>query len=1121
MPLRLGSRRRAYKASADGNFDDNNFDGEPFGSSSSKPTPTSSSSFLPKIQNGQSPSPSPVHHDESALTANRTIDTTLESNLAPSPIKTAKAATCTDSSSPTEKKSRFKFFKRKSKKVSSKKKAKNKSKEADDDNNKGMVIGMTMLDDDFDPECGHVSAYESEAETSYGGDHTTTWEADHDDDHEAGLQVQLQLPQVTSHVVKSDALSDTGTNDDGFFAATFDFQTSSNIEFSSVADDSGFLSFEANEDWNPNAGDFQSFSHGDDGEMETVSVAKNEHASIQPTSYSTPSTSVTKKNNNAHEHESNIDFELNGPIDSDTLEPWDAKDPAAYCYNPTVSQATSGIEKNCDTRSGRNTPELTASCNTSSNSMDDDGFGICSPIDVDTLQPWAPTRQLVWNKSGQASESSGSDDEAFHTNSPTKKQSSPVAVSEVQDSFEDMWNDAQSCSFNGRDFAETDNLNSAGPGPSLTHAHTPNALPEKAGKEATSLTLGMLAQISGLADFDAVNTNQYGRSYQDEILEEEDAEAIAKAASQTLEDHEKASPDGIENSTSAAFSCTSQVLDTQFPTKSVSPFNADVSKIESSGEPRDENAAALLFNSPFEASLSRIENESHDGIQLAPTDEVDYEGDGNEISDGFAAPRALEGAFQDVENEFDTDQAEKEMAQIVSQIKGTWEERAQDLEARLDGVRTDEKNEGGITEVQKYWKEKQQQLASIHTDSKNNVKTREVNVEWPDAPASAPLQVKRQSALEDDFLSRNKNTKEWDVPSSVFTSGNTVASHVTDLSSLCEQSMDLTDDGYPVFKRKTAKEAYRASNKSVHSSNSAKGFFWRSHPEGATVEEVTPRTRSKTAEKKRTTGDYPLSVQNRPGRVKRSSSANAGGGNSEYVNFPNSLTRRASRDEEDTKLKPSKTSDLERVKSMPTQVTSNASVPWGKENLKLRNVDLSRSKCVDNPQTQRDEPKKSSPTMEWRKAIEAKIKSTSDKVRAVRTNATSPTPFTEKKPPAAPSKPNLRRAPSPFQANRNSFLNKRPPTEANRLSSTQSETIIIAGVPRTIEKRPADDDAISGCSSSMADRIKQFETKTQSHDNGKPGDNGKHGMFNRTAPLNSYALNKLRNVTSNVGGLWS
>ena len=1115
MHIRLGSRRRAYKASTDGNFDDNvYFDEEPFGS----PPTSSSSSFLPvKLQNG----PSPVHHVESALSANTTIDTTLDSNLAPSPIKTAKATTSTDSSSPTEKKDRFKIFKRKSKKESSKKKAKSKSKEADD-KHKGLVMGMRMLDDDADPESGNVSTYESEAETSFGGDHTTTWEAGHDDDLEAGLQVQLQLTPNASHVRKSDALSDTGTNDDGFFAATFDFRAtrSSNIEFPSVADESGFLSFEANDDWNPKSGDFQSFSHGNDGEMEAYSVAKNEQESIQPNRYSTPTPSVTKRNynDNAHVHESNIDFELEGPIDSDTLEQWDAMDPAAYCYNPTVSQATQGKGENSDTRSGRNTPELTASSNTSSNSMDDDGFGISSPIDVDTLQPWAPT---MWSKSGQASESSVSDDEAFRSISSKINKSSHVSASEAKDDFEDMWNDANSCSFDGRDFAETDNLNSAGPGPSHTHVHTPSALPEKAGREAISLTLGMLAQISGLANFDAANTNKYGKSCQDDTLEDEDAEAIAKAASQT-QDHDKASPEGIENSTSAGFRCTSHELDTQLQTRSASPFTADVSKIEKNGELSDQNAAALFFNSPFEASVSRIENNSDDEVQLAPTDEFDYGGHSNEISDSFAGPRALEGAFQDFDDAFDTDQAEKEMTHIVSQIKGTWEERAEDLEARLlDVALTDKKKEGRIAEVQKYWNEKQQKLASIHTDSISNIRAREVNVEWPDAPASTPLNSKRPTALEDNFLSRNKNTKEWDVPSSVFTSGNTDASHVTDLSSVCEQSMDLTDDGYPVFKKKTAKEAYRASNNSVHSSNSAKGFFWRSHPEGANVE-VTPRTRSKTAEKKRITGPYPPSAQNRPGSSKRSSSANAGEVNSEYINFPDSITRRASRDEEDTKVKPTKASASERIKSMHTQVTSNASVPWGKENLKLRNVDLSRSKSVDNPQNRRDEPIKSSPTMEWRKAIEAKIKSTSDKVRAVRTNATSPTSFTEKKPPAAPSKPNLRRAPSPFQANRNSFLNNRLPTDAFRSGSTQRKSIIIAGVPHTIEKRAVDDDAMSGCSS-MADRIKQFETKSQSNDDGKPRDNGKHGtsMFNRTTPLNSYALNKLRNVTSNVGGIWS
>ena len=1122
MPLRLGSRRKAYKASADGNFDDIiDFDAEPFSSpistASISPPPPPSSVLPDKLQKG------PVRHAEGEIAANmnKTLDITLESTLTPSPMKSGNASssagTTHNPTSPIGKRGRFKFmkFRRKSKKESSRKKAKNKPKEYNDTsnhdsnkntnrNNNVSGNGMTMLvdDDDDGPESGHVTTYESEADISYGGDHTTTWEADNEDDHEAGLQVDLHP------LTKSRAYPDTmsSTNDGGFFATTFDFRTavsSRNNDFPSVVDDSGFLSFEAAEDWNPSSGDFQSFANGDMKETETKSA---------PSIYTAYSPSIADSND-MHNH----DVEREGPIDSDTLEEWDVLNPSAHCYNPDTSQLLSG---HTDLALDNNTPEQNFPSNISSDS-NGDGFGVSSPIDVDTLQPWAPTQQSLWKQGGQEScqQSRVTDDEAFKSKSE-RKHSSPVLVSDVQETFEDMWNKSETDSYNDQDFAETDNLYSAG------HDNSSISHSEKIGSEAASLTLGMLAQISGLVDYDAVNADQYGRTYQDNTMEEDYADSIAQAVKKTLEDHEKASlVEESKESTFVAFHDDCQPLDDAFPEESASPFTTDVSKIDSSGDLHNDSNTQLLLDSSFEKNLFSIESCSNNQqIQPVPTNELDVAHECNDLLDSLAAPRALEGAFENIENDEHTARAEMEMEQLISQIKGRWEEPVDNLALEPKLAHVDEKKEEfNISKVQTYWKEKEEQLLSIHTDSRNTIKTREVDVEWPDAPVSSSLKAKSKTATEVGFLSSSKkNAKRWDVPSSVFTSGNPDASLATDMSSLCGQSYDLTEDGFQVPKRKSAKEAYRATHKSVSSSNSAKGFFWRSHPEGPTDignVEVKPRPHPKKIKKKREVDELQSASYSRPSRVKKNSSTNSGEDHSEYVDFHfDSLTRKASRDEEESQLKPANASALERIKSMPAQVKSNVSVPWDKENLKLRNVNLSRNMSGIKPKNQSDENKKSSPTMEWRKAIEAKIKSTSEKVKAVRNNATSPISFVEKKPPIAPSKPNLRRAPSPFQANRNTFLTMRQ-TPA-KPAPTKGETIIYDGVPRTIDKRALDDDAISGCSGSIADKIKQFETKSQTSESVRH-EGGRHGIFNRATPLNSFALSKLRNVTNNVEGLWA
>ena len=913
---------------------------------------------------------------------------------------------------------------------------------------------------------------------------------------------------------------------------------------------------------------------------DVITQPLNDDSVNLPAIYSAPSPSRSHGDDNSDDNDqrhlikqSDGVEEPHGPIDSDTLEAWNPNEQNLHVFTATRTHPANGNHNharapvpqntNADTLrnwlSNTNTMEFQSSHN---QPMPVDEERITTPIDIDTGEPWAPTGGMLWTNPPATMK---------HVNNNYEPDLSLDDNTEIQkeNPYHQDPDEMDDESFDEEDFAETHEIPiPVTPSASASAFVTPPA-PTKMKVEREGLTLGVLAQISGLVDFTETNSDKYGNTYEydgkdDDSLEHE--EAMSKASRKVLEVDETSSPaEGCDHSMSVVSfhedGKTLKVLNAELLDEIISPFEADLSEIEKTNTstviqedglhegiekdstPPDVKSELICEDSPFHSNVSNIHNQSHHHIDQTPTNDLEM---GNKLdrSGNIAAPRALEEVFRTVDSDdMDTVQAEHEMERILKQVKAPpAPSKVEHSEAPSEPIQNIETS--NISYIKEFWKQKQKQhkVTTLKTDPVSVRAERQVNVDWPDAPASTPLKAKEQSVV-DELPSRNKRTttkKDWDVPTSVTTTME--GSFATEMSSMCEGSYDLTEDGFQVPKRKSAKEVYRA-NKVQSSADSAKGFFWRSHPEGPggiSRVEVKARKRSSSAKqrvKKNRTNETNPSKSEVEGDKENSEP-------SEYINFPKTILSRASRDEEEappiSKIPIVKYSDrlkpntLDRVKSMPKKDTSN-SFAWDKHNLKLRKIDLSRSKSVGAPQGKATVG--SSPTMEWKKAIEAKIKSTSEKVKAAANNATSG-PATQsdgdKKPPPNPkssiskSRPSNqfhanRRSQSPFQANRNSFLSRRqdipaPPETAN---PNPDNTIMHAGIPRTIEKKPLDEDAISGCSSSIADRIKAFEKKNTHEPVHISGVDSKPSMFSRSAPLNSYALSKLRNVTTNVGGLWS
>jgi hypothetical protein len=401
------------------------------------------------------------------------------------------------------------------------------------------------------------------------------------------------------------------------------------------------------------------------------------------------------------------------------------------------------------------------------------------------------------------------------------------------------------------------------------------------------------------------------------------------------------------------------------------------------------------------------------------------------------------------------------------------------------------------------------------------------SVEWPSPSADSHI-GQSQEVFKDDIFSRNKTTKPLDVPSSVTAKPSGEMSFATELSSLCEQSFDLTEDGFQVPKREAAKDVYRAT-KTSNSSYSSKGFFWRSHPDGPTS---TSNNEDKTKKhhndpkvdkvgKKTTAVDLYLKRV----KTKRNDVLDETSKAPQHRTTSSNPEKSSGRVIQNSSI-PNDHSSAPRNQPTKVMSTSNEQHVTTHDTNQGQNKHLPDKNTIGKKHTQ-DKGNNISPSIQWKKAIEAKIISTSERIKAVRHQTTSQTFNASTKTHTTQTIP--KRAPSPFQANKNSFLNKwqaqATMTTASLSSSNhvqkqqqqqqqqqQDDSKSWNGIPILIEKNAVDDDAISGCSSSIADRIKHFESKSQS---------SKPEITGRSTPLNSFSLSKLRTMTNNVGGLWS
>lgn len=1043
MPLKFRVRGRALKASADGNFDENIYFDQPHGFSS-----------WPVEEQRSNDRPLAVLDDgeiipSSRLHAQRPQQNKVWKDEAREGSKTNMTFdTSLESSSPSspfpkmqnsndniDKRGKFKFmkFRRKNRKETPKSKSREESRKQK---------GMALLHDDVDQD-------------SMGGYSPSWGTGEYGSSSEKGLQINfsespLQSADNTNHgFVESSPVS---VNNDGFFTdAALDFQSAfdQSTKFSPLKSNAHFDSFEAADDWDLLKGSFDSFNGGKEQTFQEKHAQNFEEGTSTSNQFSPSSPEPSEGNND--------DSEYIGPIDSDTLEKWkddddddDDDDAKVLHHVPAVKRDISQLWiLHTPDRNGHNQDDSTKKIDMSIEpyEMNYDGT---TPIDVDTLEPWTPKQ---------------------HVKPITTE---PVLGEEPNDS-----NDLS------------------------RHPHNEECIqndlrpPLNIQGGTAALTLGMLAQISGLVDYDVNNNDQYWRAAtdHDDNLNEEDAAAeIANASKKTIEEHEQAGP----NVSASAFHSPSPE---KIKSHDVPPSASGVENEYAYEIDNISSFSSFQSNSPFKTNLSGIHNQSSHHFPH------------EEASGDLTPSRDLEDGPKNGYYDEGFVEAEQEMTQILSQFH-------LDESNNIASDQKEENDDNYVSNVRNFWKQKDKQTPSKQYISPTNEFHNLQSVEWPSPSADSPI-GQGQEVLKDDIFSRNKTTKPLDVPISVTAKPSGEMSFATELSSLCEQSFDLTEDGFQVPKREAAKDVYRAT-KTSNSSYSSKGFFWRSHPDGPTstcnnedktqkhhndpkVDKVGKKTSAVDLYLKRVKTKRNDVLDDPQHRTTTPNPEKSSGRVIQNSSIPNDHSSAPTN-------QPTKVMSTSNEQSVTTHDTNQG-----------QNKHLPDKSTIGKKHTQ-DKGNNISPSIQWKKAIEAKIISTSERIKAARHQTTSPTFNASTKNHTTQTIP--KRAPSPFQANKNSFLNKwqaQATMTTTSLSSSnhvqeqqqqqqQDDSKSWNGIPILIEKNAVDDDAISGCSSSIADRIKHFESKSQ---------NSKQETTGRSTPLNSFSLSKLRTMTNNVGGLWS
>jgi len=386
------------------------------------------------------------------------------------------------------------------------------------------------------------------------------------------------------------------------------------------------------------------------------------------------------------------------------------------------------------------------------------------------------------------------------------------------------------------------------------------------------LTLEMLAQISGLVDFDAQNPSQYGTTYddEDEKTDDEDDEvekAVKRGADEhnNLEDfvakfdsvnnnfHDEKTDDeddevdkavkrgadkhdDLEDFAARFDSVNHNFHDGQMTREQT---QAEVSDLHTSSQPLSKNISSRVplhrTTSPFKVDVSHIElqnnispeqnNNSTENVEsfMTTTKESPFESnmsginnpaetshENNKNDDDFK-PRSLTDVFNEA----------NAVSQVIDNIRSN---RHHDKGTGKSTKLKEEDPANSIKSVKDFWKQKQSNL-KVKTDPRSTKKVRESNMDWPAAPTSSRQKLQVSTAFDNDFFDFDEKQKESShVPVEEI---NQCLSLKSEVSSLCDDT--LTADGFHPGKSRSTKSTKKSSSKSVGSS-STMTFFRRTHP---------------------------------------------------------------------------------------------------------------------------------------------------------------------------------------------------------------------------------------------------------------------------------------------------
>ena len=345
------------------------------------------------------------------------------------------------------------------------------------------------------------------------------------------------------------------------------------------------------------------------------------------------------------------------------------------------------------------------------------------PVDVDTLERWKPTEDISWSCNLASADSEITEDELF-IKSREKIASPLLPEPEVEDSKVSDENvlqissskvtqdKIQSIDTDAYPFFEP--IKNSGAYGSDYQRSDIESYDEALQNEVASLvsqsklTLSMLAKISALVDFED-ETHRYGgssyvQSENDDDEEEEEEEELDKEEPQTCTSISFDPSDHDIKLITEAGKC--EQASTHNNLVDVSPFKIDVSDIQNNSQSQEEMKVQDTFKSldesPFQSNISAIhQNQSHHILE-------------EQNSNGLVSPRSLVESF---------DQTKQ-----VEQGQGYRKEDPSSLSSHNMETANQRADNMNIRSVKEFWQEKQANF--VNRSRQVDEKEKRVMVEW-------------------------------------------------------------------------------------------------------------------------------------------------------------------------------------------------------------------------------------------------------------------------------------------------------------------------------------------------------------------------------------------------------